>query len=367
MRIAHIIAGVPIESGGPTQVLREMSARLAARGHVVTVITTDSGGADRRVVDAGFAPGVAVELWPAQLRRSPHPSIGHLVAMTRARFDVAHVHGLFALPVSLAMGVLRARGLPYVLRPCGMLDAYSLAQRPGLKRAWLAAGERANIVGAAAIQASTEHEADAVRALVPTAKVVVLPQGVEPPPAAAQRPHARPYLLFLSRVAKKKGLDLLVQAVAALPHDLDLVIVGPDEQGHGAEIAALVATLGLSSRVVFAGAARGVGKSDWFAHAEAFVLPSADENFGVVVIEAAHLGAPIVVSDQVGLAPAVVAHDAGVVCTRDVPALVAAITSVLADRERYRRGTAALAAAFGWDRLVRQLEALYVDVVRRVP
>lgn len=367
MRIAHIIAGVPIESGGPTHVLREMSARLAARGHTVTVITTDSGGAGRRVLDAAFATAVAVELWPAQLRRSPHASLGHLVAMTRARFDIAHVHGLFALPVSLAMGVLRARGLPYVLRPCGMLDAYSLAQRPRLKQAWLAAGERANISGAAAVQASTEHEAEAVSALVPAAKVVVLPQGVEPPAPALRRPHARPYLLFLSRVAKKKGLDLLVQAFAALPHDLDLVIVGPDEHGYAAEVRAHVAALGLSSRVVFAGPARGVAKSDWFAHAEAFVLPSHDENFGVVVIEAAHLGCPIVVSDAVGLAPAVVAHDAGVVCTREVPTLVAAITLVLADRDRYQRGTTALAAAFAWDPLVVQLEALYADLLGRVP
>jgi glycosyltransferase involved in cell wall biosynthesis len=202
-----------------------------------------------------------------------------------------------------------------------------------------------------------------VRRLVPTAKVVVLPQGVEAPPPAVRRPHARPYLLFLSRVAKKKGLDLLVRAFAALPRDLDLVIVGPDEHGHGAEVRATVAALGVSSRVVFAGPARGVAKSDWFAHAEAFVLPSDDENFGVVVIEAAHLGAPIVVSDQVGLAPAVVAHDAGVVCTRDVPSLVGAITHVLAHRDRYQRGTAALAAAFAWDSLVRRLEALYADLV----
>ena len=372
MRILHVIAGIPAEGGGPTHVLREMSARLAELGHDVRVLTTDSGGHGRRVgdMDHGFAPGVKVELYAAQMRRSPHPSIGHSLALWRAAkaCDVAHVHGVFALPVSLAMAAFRARGVPYVLRPCGMLDAYSLSQKPGAKRAWLSMVERANLEAAARVQASTEHEAAAVRALVSNGeKVVVLPQGVATPGAASgRRLHDRPYLLFLSRVARKKGLPLLVEAFARLAAErpaLDLVLVGPDERGHEAEVRRTVSALGLSERVRFAGAAGPDEKTDWYAGAEAFVLPSADENFGVVVVEAAHLGVPVVVSGQVGLAPTVVQLGAGVVVAREVEALAAGIRTVLGGRSAYARGLAALAEMHDWAPLATRVEALYREAI----
>lgn len=371
MRIVHVIAGVPTESGGPTQVLREMAARLVELGEEVTVMTTDTGHG-RRVSDHGFSPGIAVELWRADVTRSPHPSLAHLRAAWGAvgRFDLAHVHGLFALPPSAAMAAFRARGLPYVLRPCGMLDGWSLAQKPLQKRAWRALIEDANLRGAAAIQASTEHEADAVRALLPSAlrdRVVVLPQGVgRPVPGTGRAPHARPYVLFLSRIAKKKGLLRLVEAferLAPAHADLDLVIVGPDEGGHRAEVEARARPLG--GRVVFAGAATGDAKSDWLAHAELLVLPSEDENFGVVVIEAAHLGAPVVVSRAVGLAPAVVAADAGLVSDADPIALARAMDAVLGNRARFVPGLAALARQHDWGPIGQRLVQLYRDVLAR--
>ena len=368
MRIVHVIAGVPIESGGPTQVLREMSARLVELGEEVTVMTTDTGHG-RRVKDHGFSPGVAVELWRAELTRSPHPSFGHLRAAWGAaeRFDVAHVHGLFAVPPSAAMVAFRRRGLPYVLRPCGMLDRWSLAQKPVLKRAWRALAEDANIRGAAAIQASTEHEAEAVRALLPPShhdRVIVLPQGVARPVAGTGRaPHPRPYLLFLSRIARKKGLFRLVEAferLAPVHTDLDLVIVGPDEGGHRAEVEVRARHLG--SRVIFTGPATGAAKSDWLGHAELFVLPSDDENFGVVVIEAAHLGTPVVVSRAVGLAPAVEACDAGLVSDNDPIALTRTLDAALANRGRFAPGLAALAREHDWGPIGERLVALYRSI-----
>lgn len=380
MRIVHVIAGIAAEHGGPTQVLIEMTAELSRRGHAVTVLTTDSRGGGRRL-EAGapersaFAAGVEVVVARAEIPRSPHPSIGHARAAWRAAgaFDVAHVHGLFTTPVSLAMAAFRARGLPYVLRPCGMLDAFSLAQKPDLKRAWLAALDGPNLRGAARVQASTAHEAEAVRALMPgrEARVVVLPQGVAAPlPPSGTRVHARPYLLFLSRVARKKGLVALVDAFALLAADrerhadLDLVIAGPDEAGHRAEVEAHVRTRGLGARVVFTGPVGGQVKSDLFAGCAAFVLPSEDENFGVVVVEAAHLGAPLVLSDRVGLAPAVARLGAGVVSAREPVALAEAIAAVLgAEKESFAPGLAALAAAHASPRLGDRLEALYREVV----
>lgn len=379
MRIVHVIAGIAAEHGGPTQVLRELSAELARRGHAQVILTTDSRGAGRRLEAdaperAAFVEGVRVDVHRALVARSPHPCPSHARAAWEAAHtcDVAHVHGAFSAPVSLAMAAFRARGLPYVLRPCGMFDAYSLAQRPRLKRAWLAALDGPNLRGAARVQASTEHEAMAIRALLPPAlhaRVVVLPQGVAAPPPASERPpRARPYLLFLSRVARKKGLLALVDAFARLGSchpGLELVIAGPDEGGHRAEVEARVEGLGLANHVAFTGHVSGQDKSDLIAGCEVFVLPSEDENFGVVVVEAAHLGAPLVVSDRVGLAAQVAALGAGVVSTRAPDALAGAIEAALgAGRARLSAGLCALAAAHAWPALIDHYEALYRDAAR---
>lgn len=379
MRIVHVIAGIAAEHGGPTQVLRALTAELARRGHAQTVLTTDSRGAGRRLEAAApergaFAEGVALEVHRALIARSPHPCPGHALAAWRAghAFDLAHVHGVFAAPPSLAMAAFRARGLPYVLRPCGMLDAFSLTQRPRLKRVWLSALDRANLRGAARVQASTEYEAEALRALLPPAqraRVVVLPQGVAAPgPDTGARAHPRPYVLFLSRIARKKGLLALVDAFARLAprHPaLDLVIAGPDEGGHRAEVEAWAQTLGLGRRVVFTGAVAGPMKSALYAGCEVFALPSEDENFGVVVVEAAHLGAPIVVSDRVGLAPEVARRGAGLVSARTPAALAEALEGALAaGRARFAAGLAGLAAAYAWPALADRVEALYREIVR---
>jgi glycosyltransferase involved in cell wall biosynthesis len=381
LRILQLSASLGAERGGPIQVIKEMSTALAARGHEVHLHATDAGPRGTRLpLDARPSlRGVEVTLHRADLLRPPYLSTGLLAAVARLapRFDIVHVHGCFNAPMSGAMATLRLlqrlkRPVPYILRPCGMLDRYSLTQHALRKRLWLATLERSNVERAAFVQCSTPHEEREVRLAVRDARTVVLPQGVAPPSPPGERPHPRPYLLFLSRVAKKKGLPLLLEAFAALlsrpsplSEALDLVIAGPDEDGHRADIERLHLELSqktpsLRSRVHFMGPVSGAMKSAWFAHAEAFVLPSDDENFGVVVIEAAHLGTPVLVSDAVGLGDAVSAHHAGLVLPRTPEAWVSGMAQVLAEgRGAYAEGTSSLAAAFHWDHLAERLEQLY--------
>lgn len=374
MRILQLIAGVADDWGGPSKVVHELSAALAARGHEVEIVATDNTPTGGRLdvargVTLRQPGGYAVRYHRADLLRPPYVSVSHAldVLLRARRFHVAHVHGLFNAPVTAAQLALRLRRLPYVVRACGMLDPYSLAQRGRVKSLYLDLLERPNLNAAARIHVSTRFEAEAVAALGLRTPVAVIPQGVAtPPPAPPARPHPRPYLLFLSRVAKKKGLALLVDAFAALAerHDVDLVIAGPDEYGHRAEVEARVAARGLGGRVVFPGMVRGVEKAAWFGHAEAFVLPSDDENFGVVVVEAVALGAPAVVSDRVGLSDAVSETGAGAVVPRDVGALVAALDRVLArGRGAYAEACAAMAGRFTWAHAAAEIEALYAEVV----
>ena len=375
MRILQIIAGVAREWGGPSKGIHEMSRAHVARGHTVEVVATDAapGGARvdvpcgvSRITDGGYH----IRYHRCDLLRPPYLSLGHTADIwRRARdFDIAHVHGLFNTPVTAAQAVLRARRVPYITEPHGMLDPYSLEQRGRAKAAYLRWLERPNLEAAARIHVSTPFEADGVRALGLRTPIAIIAQGVDSPTRVPEvSPHPRPYLLFLSRVAKKKGLPLLIDAFATLAAshtDIDLMVVGPDELGHQAEVAARVASRGLAGRVFFPGMARGEEKAAWFAHAEALVLPSDDESFGVVVVEAVQLGTPAVVSDQVGLWDVVAETGAGEVVTRDATALAAALARVLArGRAAYAPACAEMAARYHWDEAAARIESLYHDVL----
>jgi glycosyltransferase involved in cell wall biosynthesis len=126
----------------------------------------------------------------------------------------------------------------------------------------------------------------------------------------------RSYLLFLSRIHPKKGCDLLLQAFAAVAPahpKLHLIMAGPDATGMRKELEQIVEQAGLSHRVHWPGMLKGDAKWGAFAVSDAFVLPSHQENFGIAVAEALACGRPVLISDQVNIAPEIEADGCGIV------------------------------------------------------
>ena len=122
------------------------------------------------------------------------------------------------------------------------------------------------------------------------------------------------FLLYLGRLHPKKGCDLLLGAYARVsPRDMDLVMVGPDEVGWEAELRAQSVRLGIGDRVHWTGALRGNAKWGAFYAAEAFVLPSHQENFGIAVADALACGTISLISDKVNIAADVQSDGAALV------------------------------------------------------
>jgi glycosyltransferase involved in cell wall biosynthesis len=148
----------------------------------------------------------------------------------------------------------------------------------------------------------------------------------------------RNYLLFLSRLHPKKGCDLLLHAFVALnPPDVDLVLAGPDE-GQKRLLEALAKTLGVSGRVHFPGMLQGDAKWGAYYGADVFILPSHQENFGLVVAEALACSLPVLTTNKVATAPIVASNFAGFVGTDDLAGIKAIIQTYMLlssqDKER---------------------------------
>ncbi|MFZ2276145.1 MAG: glycosyltransferase [Prosthecobacter sp.] len=248
---------------------------------------------------------------------------------------VVVVHGLWQYHALAAARAARAANVPVIIYPHGMLDPWALRQSRWLKWAVWWAFNRQVFRQAACVCFTTEDER---RLAAPKlgkirGEQVIVPLGVEEPPDStevlkAEFESAHPSLagrrmfLFLGRLHPKKGCDLLLQAFARWQETDDpgksvhLRFVGPPYAAHyREELEGLCTSLGLKIGVdvSFAGGVTGRDKWRELAAAEVLVLPSHQENFGIVVAEALACEVPVLLSDKVNTAPFIAEHGAGLV------------------------------------------------------
>jgi D-inositol-3-phosphate glycosyltransferase len=180
-----------------------------------------------------------------------------------------------------------------------------------------------------------------------------------------------PVLLFVGRIQPLKGLDVAVQALAKLPQrDAVLVVIGgASGPGGGAEVARvhrLVDQLGLAHRVRFVPPQPHHLLSSWYRAADVVVVPSRSESFGLVALEAAACGVPVVASAVGGLRTLVDHGRTGMLVEGRDPAVFArSVAAILADpalQDRMGRAAAARARGYTWPVAAARLRRLYADV-----
>lgn len=183
-----------------------------------------------------------------------------------------------------------------------MLGPEALQFSRNKKRAFWLGFQRKALSRADCIHATAQSELYEIRHAGMRQPVAIIPNGVEIPSISSRSLKASDRrertILSLGRIHPKKGLDSLIQAWADIERDWPnwrLRIVGPDEGGHRAQLARMAQELELK-RVRFDGPLRRQAKTDAFANADLFVLPSQNENFAITVAEALAHGVPVISS-----------------------------------------------------------------------
>jgi glycosyltransferase involved in cell wall biosynthesis len=322
--------------------------------------------------------GVQVHYFPVPALRRLwwSPALERRLRDSVADFDVVHVHAVFLLPMRAAARAAARAAVPYVISPRGMLIR-DVVQRKSrwIKMAWINLVERTTLAQAAAVHVTAEIEGTELRELgLRSQRVVWIPNGVEWPAAHAaleSGPFAslpERYVLFLSRISWKKGLDRLISAWQWVP-DIPLVIAGNDDENYRPRLEELAKSAGVASRVIFIGPVSDAHKWALYERAQLFVLPSYSENFGNVVAESMAMGCPAVVTPEVGIAALLEATGAGMVTSGEPRELAAAIVRLLGDsalrREMGRRGVDAARTRLSWTGVAAEVESLYRDVLRQ--
>lgn len=213
--------------------------------------------------------------------------------------DVVHINCCWIPGCAFAQKWAQKMDYKVVLTPHGMLEPWIMYRHhwtrklPGL---WLY--QRKAIVKANCLHATAESEKENLLKLGYNDKIVVVANGVDVDSIEMKTTWKRKKtILFLSRVHVKKGINFLIEAVAHLKDELQgyvITIAGEGDEGYIAELKVQALKKGVGDMVKFVGGVYGDEKWQLFKKADAFVLPTYSENFGIVVAEALACGTPVI-------------------------------------------------------------------------
>jgi glycosyltransferase involved in cell wall biosynthesis len=291
----------------------------------------------------------------------------------KTRYDLLYLNSfwetVFTLPPVLAtrLGLLRTKVI--LLAPRGELAPGAMALKAGKKKIYLKLFGSLLRTMNVTWHASTELEAEHIRASMPWARIIVnANQAVFPAepilPTPSEQPHLR--LVFLSRISPVKNLDVLLKALAGIRHRVDLDIYGPVyDASYFAMCEKIIGTLPNGVQVRYLGEVQPDGTRDIFARYDAFVLPTRGENFGHVIAESLSAACPVLCPDTTPWSP-VLRTGGGVVLTGDLQGAVQAAIDDLALKTPADRHAARIEAADAYRRWYEKSDRLnIIEAVRQ--
>ncbi len=331
MKVLHVIPTLSPRYGGPREAVLELCRALRATGMEVEICATDADGQGRLPVELGKR--TLYEGAPCFFFRKDwsdpfyySKSLRHWFDENVRHYDLVHIHDIFVHTTCAGASACRRWGVPYIVRPCGTLEPWCMSQKRLRKLVFWRLGLRRMVQQAIAIQYTTDQERELTESSLGLRNGIVVPNGVPETLLQHQRGHRfrkqvgipgeSPFLLALSRIHPKKGIDLLLKAFVELHGrgqlpGWHLVVAGDGEANYVRNLHGLARRTEAEPFVHFTGWLEGESKYDALSEATLFVLSSYQENFGIAVAEAMACATPVLISQHVGLAAEVIQAGAG--------------------------------------------------------
>ena len=379
----------PEVASGAAKVVYCVSKELARRGHNVVYYTSDMKDKDTRWLQNTWTivNGIKVQYFKTvcsilarKLKIYITPSLIKPNKRFFQKINVIHLHGYISFQCIVIYHYARKYGVPYVLQAHGSLPRVGAWRR--LKWIYdILFGYRL-LRGASRVIALSNVEAEQYKRVgVPKEKITIIPNGIDlseyvelPPKGVFKKkfniPEDRKIILYLGRINKTKGIDLLVRAYAHLKNemkcrDVVLVIAGPDD-GYLSEAKALANSLGVYNSAMFTGFISSEDKLKALVDAEVFVTPSF-YGFPMTFLEACTVGTPIVTT-SLGDTLEWIDRNVGYVAHPTPRDLAEVIFRIISDdelRSRFSKNcTEIVKSEFAIEKVVERLEQVYEEIVK---
>lgn len=343
--------------GGPAFSVSRLAAALVDEGADISLWAAD-----------GSAPGTS--LVP---RSSPVKRLSGSVrdAVFSGRFHIIHDNGIW-LPHNHSIARLAAGlGICRIVSTRGMLEPWARRHKKWKKSAAWHLYQRQDLRKAQCCHVATAVEAANIEALGLEVAIRVVPNGMDMParpeaPKPEKSTSGKRTALFLGRIYPVKGLPMLIRAWSEVrPVDWRLVIAGPDEAGHRAEIETMITAAGLGQDVEFAGELLGDVKAAAYRNSELFILPSHSESFGMAIAEALAHGVPALTTMGAPW-PQLQTYRCGWRTEISADGIAAALREALelapdTLAEMGRRGAELIRREFAWNGVARRMLGVYAE------
>ncbi|GIW88838.1 MAG: hypothetical protein KatS3mg108_3162 [Isosphaeraceae bacterium] len=359
--VLHLCNGLdPKRDGGMVPSILGFTGGLARAGETVTIVTPTPS----RLEPSEVPPGVELI--------GPDPDFADWIA----KADLVHIHGLWQAHSRRGAPTAHRQGIPYLIAAHGMADPWALRHKAWKKAvySWLVEGR--NLRGASCLHALAEPEVGHLRTLAPQTPIALVPNGVDlrpfdhlPDRLRLEQRHpelaGRLVVLFLGRLHRKKGLDLLGEAFAALAPrfpELHLLVAGRDE-GARIDLASRAEAAGLADRITWLDHVSGESAREAWGAADAFILPSYSEGFSMAVLEALAARKPTVITTACHFGE-LARHGGGLVVEPDPESVTAGLRQLLemtpAERAAMAaRGRRLIEQHYTWDHQAARLQEVY--------
>ncbi|OAQ38586.1 hypothetical protein A5893_14325 [Pedobacter psychrophilus] len=298
------------------------SAQSNERG--VIVYTTLASGKEELPYKNGevkLIEGVEVHYFKRITKDHSHlsPALLWHLWKTVKQFDIVHIHAWWNLVTMPACLIAIFRGSKVIFTPRGTLSNYSFQNNNNKIKAFFHQFIGSSLLNKTYFHCTSQKEVADNQSLLNPKAIFNIPNFVELPwrNVFSKEDHSQIlHLIFLSRIEKKKGLEILFDALAKLEFEWKLSIVGNGELSYAESLRVKAKGLKIDDRIAFLGAVYGNEKFELMAQHDYLILPSYDENFANVVIESLFVGTPVLITKNVGLSEYVSQNNLGFVCER---------------------------------------------------
>jgi len=339
MQILHYCARLNLEDGGVVRAVLDLTTALSPQINSITLMSTS--GTDWPLAESGVQIVQTGNFDKRPMRFSAKRL--RLLSEHIEQADILHLHTAWEPANPQLANIALKVGTPYVISVHGMLDDWVMKTSTLKKKLFLALGGRTMFTKAASIHCTAQAEATQVRKRIKKANIDVVPlvfnpsQYLHPPSTSDPDKHwpsfdrTKPIILFLSRIHPKKGIERLIEAASNLKgsHDVQFIIAGSGEQKYETILKEKTLALGLESTVHFVGYVEGDRKTSLYRLADMFVLPTKQENFGIVFTEAMGCGLPVITTKGVDIWPELKDSNGALIIQDNADATTKAIQTLL--------------------------------------
>lgn len=382
LRTLHIIDRFDRRLGGSMQATIEVARFLAKQGESAEVAGTVSVNDDLSHLDS-LGEVLKIHRFDQSFpkRYAQSKAFNRWLVDAIGDYDLVEIHAIFSGVSMAAARICRQTGKPYLVRPHGSLDPFDLKKHSLLKRFVGPLFVRPMLEGATAVLLTAQLEAARMATYGANVRKVVLSLPVA---LSEQRGDADGFrnkhgipgdaqvVLFLSRVDYKKGLDYLIPALAQLKREfpaLWFVLAGSGTPAFTASVHRWLEVHRVRPFTTELGFVVGQEKLDAFAAADVFALPSRNENFGIVNIEAMHAGLPLLISNEVYICREIEEAGAGMICKPSVESVITKMREMLSGavdlKAMGKQGRELVRSRYQPEVATEALMKLYADILRQ--